>query len=200
MNKRDLAELLGISEVTLTAWQKAGMPMGPRAARGEPNEYDSEKVIRWWIKREVQKASDEQPRDRRDRLQADEIEHRLKEKRGELIPAAAIRPAWIAQVVAARQAIRAVPAEVAPAVLMLRSEDEVRDFLEERLDDALTKLAAADDKPRAKRPAARGARALGAAAENVAVGLGGTAPKAAGGVGGPGRVPLRADALPARDP
>jgi terminase small subunit / prophage DNA-packing protein len=201
VNKHDLAEVLGIAERTLTAWQKAGMPMQPRGIRGEANEYDTERVIRWWIKREVRKVQDEQPRDRLARVQADEVELKLAEKRGELIPKSAIRPAWLGFVVATRQALRALPASLAPAVAQLEGVDEIRDFLEEGIDEALTKLAADDnDKPGAKRAAARSARALGAAAEDAAVGVGRTESEAAGGLRDPGRFPVRADALPAGDP
>lgn len=174
VNKHDLSELLGISERTLTAWQKAGMPMQPRGVRGEPNGYSVPKVIRWWIKREVAKVQDEQPRDRLARVQGDEVELKLAERRGELIPKAAIRPAWLGHIVATRQALRALPAALAPAMAQLEGVDELRDFLAEAIDEALTKLAADDDddKPGTKGATAGSARVLGATAEDAAVGVG----------------------------
>lgn len=39
MNKRALAELLLVSECTLTEWQQKGMPVAHSAGRGASNEY-----------------------------------------------------------------------------------------------------------------------------------------------------------------
>jgi terminase small subunit / prophage DNA-packing protein len=200
VNKHDLSEILGISERTLTVWQRQGLPMSPRGVRGEPNVYDVPKVIRWWLRREVHKVQDEQPRDRLARVQADKVELELAEKRGELIPKAAIRPAWLGFVVATRQALRALPAGLAPVLAQLEGADPIRDLLEEAIDEALTKLATDEnDKPGAKRVAARSARALGAAAEDAAVGVGGAVSQAAGGVGNSGRISVRDNAVPTRD-
>lgn len=47
INKRELSERLGVSEQTLTAWQRAGMPVLEHGRRGKPGTYDLGAVVRW---------------------------------------------------------------------------------------------------------------------------------------------------------
>ena len=57
VNKRELSEILGISERSLTEWQRDGMPVVEFAdTQGRENTYDTEAVIRWWIARDVARA------------------------------------------------------------------------------------------------------------------------------------------------
>ncbi|WP_250589615.1 terminase small subunit [Neisseria subflava] len=85
VNKRELSEILGITERSLTEWQKEGLPVASFAdLRGQANEYDTKAVIGWLIQRELQRLNREKPRDRLDRLKADAIELEIKERTGEL--------------------------------------------------------------------------------------------------------------------
>lgn len=47
LNKRELSDKLGVSEATLTAWQRAGMPVLEHGSRGKPGVYDLAAVCRW---------------------------------------------------------------------------------------------------------------------------------------------------------
>jgi len=43
VNKKELAEIIGISERSLTEWQKEGLPVASYADnRGQANEYDKD--------------------------------------------------------------------------------------------------------------------------------------------------------------
>lgn len=102
VNKRELADILGVTERTLTEWQDHGMPIKSRGARGEENEYDCPVVIAWMIDREVNKRSRaESQRDRLTRLQADAQELELLERKRELLPAGEIEPVWRHRVLSA---------------------------------------------------------------------------------------------------
>lgn len=80
VNKRQLSEILGVSERSLTDWQKEGLPVASYADnRGQANEYESSEVIRWMVQREIERLNKEKPRDRLDRLKADAIELDIKE-------------------------------------------------------------------------------------------------------------------------
>lgn len=58
VNKRELSEIIGISERSLTEWQREGMPVTAIGAeRGAENTYDTEAVIRWWLDRELQRRA-----------------------------------------------------------------------------------------------------------------------------------------------
>jgi phage terminase Nu1 subunit (DNA packaging protein) len=168
---------------------------------GQENTYDTAAVVRWLIERAAAKARKaEMPRDRLARRQAEMIEMQLAEKRGQSIEASAIKPALVAKVVASRQALRAMAADLAPALAMLDGPDAMRDLLEEAIDEALRNLAADDDDAGAAPAPAGGMGALGAAVAAAPVGVGGAKARTARGVGRARAVPVLDDAVPARDP
>jgi hypothetical protein len=47
LNKREMAEKLGVSETTMTAWQRAGLPVLAHGSRGKDGSYDLTAVVRW---------------------------------------------------------------------------------------------------------------------------------------------------------
>lgn len=54
VNKRTLAEIFGVSERTLTEWQRTGLPVKAVAGkRGQSNLYDTAEVHRWLLARAV---------------------------------------------------------------------------------------------------------------------------------------------------
>lgn len=93
VNQRELSEILGVSQVTLTEWQKEGMPMVAREANGLANQYDTAVVIEWCIKRRLEKAQIETPRDRLDRVRADREELELRIRLGQIADTTTIQPA-----------------------------------------------------------------------------------------------------------
>ncbi|KAF0102465.1 MAG: hypothetical protein FD187_2362 [bacterium] len=135
-----IAEMMGVAPKTIVEWQEAGFPVAVQGGRGVPNEYDAAACIRWLVDREVRKVQAESPKDRLHRLQADDMELRLAEKRAQLVPAAAIEPAMKAAVVAARERIRSEPARIAVAMEGKdRAERETQ--LRDLFDEVLGKLA-----------------------------------------------------------
>lgn len=145
VNKAELAEILGMSERTLTTWQEdAAFPIKRRGERGESNEYDTAEVIDWWLQREIIKIRVENPKDRLARLQSDEIELRLQERRGELIPAAAVEPTWAAYVGAARSYLRSESRGLAESCLAAGDLEKIVDLITETHDEFLLKLSTAD--------------------------------------------------------
>jgi len=93
VNKAELAELLQISERSLTEWQKEGMPIHQAAeVRGQENSYDVAAVVRWWIQRDLAKAQVRSPRDRLDEVRAERESLLLRKDRDELVARADIRP------------------------------------------------------------------------------------------------------------
>tara|TARA_R110001599_G_scaffold100770_8_gene258117 strand:- start:1808 stop:2281 length:474 start_codon:yes stop_codon:yes gene_type:complete len=75
VNKKQLAEILEVTERTLTDWQKnPSFPIEVVGQRGQPNQYDTGKVIRFMIERSMAGQSQESQRERRDRLEGDRLE------------------------------------------------------------------------------------------------------------------------------
>ncbi len=56
VQKKELAEILGVTEKTLTTWQKNGMPIEIVGGRGQRNTYDSQEVIDWVVTQRMIKA------------------------------------------------------------------------------------------------------------------------------------------------
>lgn len=194
VNKRDLAELLGVTERTLTTWQRQGLPIHATGARGQGSAYDVPQVIRWLIARRVQEAKLIGPRDRLANLQAERIAIDIAEKRGELAPSAQFRDAWRTLVVEARQALLALPEALIPKLRFARDPDAMHEILTAALTKVLHELAGeqreSEAKPRGPRAHSRGARAVGAAAGDPALGVGRGKHPAAGGLADAGEVPV----------
>lgn len=102
VNKRGLSDVLGVSERTLTEWQKEGLPVQVRAERGCENQYDTAVVIKWHCERMLQKANQVSAKDRLDNLRADEIEVRMAKDAGNLIDAFEAEQLWTSLITAAR--------------------------------------------------------------------------------------------------
>lgn len=195
-----LAQIFGITPETVRQWQAAGMPYTPREAIGGGNAYDTVTVIRWRIERELRGAGQESQKDRLSRLQADRLELELAEKRGELVPAAEIEPAWSGMVQAARAQLLAFPARAAMQLAELHTFEQRRDLLVREIDTALQKLAEYDGgEPESLggEPGAQGGETVGATVAPDGGAVGRAQPMDIGEeFGAAGPVLLRANALP----
>ena len=142
VNKRQLSEIVGVSERSLTEWQKEGLPVASYADnRGQANEYESAAVIRWMVQRELERLNKEKPRDRLDRLKADAIELDLKERTGELAPAALFERAWADHILAARTEFLTLPEQLATELSATAGVEIDPDAIASHTNKALEKLA-----------------------------------------------------------
>lgn len=144
VNKRDLALIVGVSERTLTEYQRDGLPMQVDGTRGESNAYDTEQVIRWLIMREISKPGNESQRDRLARLQGDKVEMEMAIAASKLVPVEEIQPAWLAMVASAKSYLRAEPDRLAQLLEVTDGVDAKRDLLSDTFDDFLRKLSRYD--------------------------------------------------------
>ena len=140
VNKGKLAEILGVSEQTLTAWQDKGMPVVARNGRGHTNQYDTHAVIQWWIHRETGDDLNAE-RTRLTREQANKTALENGRLRGELVSAADVRTQLERVFGAIRSRILAIPTKFAPQVLGLQTLAEIRAALDKGAREALTELA-----------------------------------------------------------
>ena len=184
VGQEKVAELFGVAPKTIVEWQEAGFPIAVRGKRGVPSEFESAACIDWYVQREVGKVQAETPRDRLARLQSEEIELRLAEKRGLLVPADQVEPLWSGMVTAAKSFLRSEVNRLAQLLQHTDGAEAKRDLLSETFDDFLTKLsgydpdadaridAGADRRADAARPAAPLPVAPGAAAADVSCAVG----------------------------
>lgn len=102
VNKRELAEIFGISERSFTEYQRAGLPFIVGDGRGHENQYDTGIVYTWLITRAKAGSTTESAKDRLDRLRGDREEIAIAKELGELAPAANFERVWTDHVLAAR--------------------------------------------------------------------------------------------------
>lgn len=170
VNKRDLALIVGVSERTLTEYQREGLPMQVDGSRGESNTYDTEQVIRWLVMREVSKPGNETQRDRLARLQGDKVEMEIAVAAGQLVAVGDIEPAWLAMAASAKSYLRAEPDRLAQLLEVTDGVDGKRDLLSDTFDEFLRKLSSYDPGEDEEEPVAhhatQGGEDIRAAAEN----------------------------------
>lgn len=177
VNQRELSDVTGVSTVTLTEWQKQGMPMIQREQNGMANQYETTQVISWMIAREVGKILNETQKDRLARLQGDKVEIEIAEKMAKLIPVEQIGPAWESMVSSARAFLRAEPDRLAHILEVTEGVDGKRDLIAEIFDEFLRKLS--EYEPAADADQARG-ETVRAAAEDERGGMGRNLPLSVG--------------------
>ena len=144
IGQEQIALVFGVAAKTIVEWQESGFPIAQQGQRGIASEYDSANCIAWFVKREMDRAGNESARDRLARLQGDEAQLRLDEKRGALIDVAKIEPAWTALIAAARGHLRTEPDRLAHLLETTEGVDAKRDLIAESFDEFLLKLSTYD--------------------------------------------------------
>lgn len=177
VNKGKLAEILGVSEQTLTAWQDKGMPVVARNGRGHTNQYDTHEVIRWWINRETGDDLNAE-RTRLTREQANKAALENGRLRGELVDAGLVRTQLERVFGAIRSRILSIPTKFAPQVLGLKDLAEIRAALDKGAREALTELATFDLDDTDTAVHTQGAADIHAAAATDGEPVGGSVPPA----------------------
>jgi len=152
VNKKQLAELVGRSERTLTTWSKQGMPVAVASDRGRAHQFDTTAVIKWMIQHEIDKRvlSDDNIYDltaERARLahhQANISALDEATKNRELLPFDVVVERWQMILMNVRQKCLAMPSSLA-AVCANSSKAEVQTQAEKLIRAMLTDLAADTD-------------------------------------------------------
>lgn len=148
-NKAELASILGKSERTLTTWQKQGLPIHAAGTRGQENLYDTEQVIDWLIRREMEKIliSDdgeaivyEVEKARLTKAQANHEELKVEVLKGELIGADVVERVQGGMVSAFRSRCLSLPTKAAPQLVGL-PESEIESALTDYVYEALEELS-----------------------------------------------------------
>lgn len=140
VNQTKLADVMGVSDVTIWEWQKEGMPVAVRGERGQANEYETAEVIRWYTGREVKKVQAESPKDRLARLQGDALELELAQKHGTLVPFEQVAPAWNSRCLAGAAFLMGAPSRLAGILETTPGIEAKREVLKREFTQFLTTL------------------------------------------------------------
>lgn len=108
ITRRELAERLDVHMMTVTKWERDGMPIAERGERGRPSRYDETAVRAWIQARDAAAKSGKlvdvaQERAKKERAQAALAEQTYQMRAGDLVP----RADWEAAKAAENMAIKA---------------------------------------------------------------------------------------------
>lgn len=150
VNKKQLSEILGKTEKTLTTWQKNGLPIEVNAGRGSSNTYDTGKVIGWLIDREIEKLTKtedgrfldyEAERARLTHHQANKVALEEEVLSGKLIPSDIVEQVQCDMVSAFRTRILSIPTKTAHSLIGVSDLNEAKEILKRNLYEALNELS-----------------------------------------------------------
>lgn len=141
VNKKQLSDIVGKSERTLTEWDSQGMPIQHKGGRGRSNEYDTAAVIEWMIQRAMSGEKQESARERRDRLEADMVAIRAGEMVGMLGEVSDMVSIWTHAITSARSDMLALPDKLKLEIDARYEIDSDLEIYEKGVKDALLKLS-----------------------------------------------------------
>jgi phage terminase Nu1 subunit (DNA packaging protein) len=145
VTKSELAEILGVSERTLSTWQQEGLPIENQQHQG--NTYHTVKVIDWLKQHHANRLTEsngeildlEAEKARLTKAQADAAELKLAEQKRQLLDANEVQAVWENNIMACRAKLLSLPSKIAPVVANETStpiiESTIRDALYEALDE-----------------------------------------------------------------
>lgn len=99
--------------MTVTKWERDGLPVAARGGRGKPSLYDEVAVKAWLLARESAAKNADAPLDlaqeraRKERWQGLLAEQTFKVRERQLLPVVDVEKAWVAEITAVRAVILA---------------------------------------------------------------------------------------------
>lgn len=136
VNKRELSEILGVSERTLTEWQRDGMPVVEFAdTLGRENTYDTEAVIRWWIAREVARVGGS-AQDKLNHVRYERELLLLRRDLGEVVIRDEIRPVFQRYVNDVLAVLQGLPDKYAQTLQLTETQDGKHQVLQDLVAEA----------------------------------------------------------------
>lgn len=147
--RRGLAEAFGVHMMTVTGWEQDGMPVALRGGRGRPSMYRLKDCLEWKTEREVQarggaegELSPQVEKALLDRKRREELELKIRERRGELVEIAEVEREFEDCAASVKARLRRIPDAVADRVLTAGGPHAVKALLLAEIDEALAELAA----------------------------------------------------------
>lgn len=149
-----LASILGVNVRTIDKFMDDGMPVAVRGKGGQASQYDVRDCVQWYVARERaalmgdgEGLSPHKERALLNRKQVEEIELRLKTKRGELVPADEASRDFAECAANVKARMRRVPSSVADRIVAAASQGPhaVTAILRAEIDVALRELSTSAD-------------------------------------------------------
>lgn len=149
--RRGLAAAFDVHMQTVTGWEHDGMPVALRGARGRPSMYRLKDCIEWKTTRDIQalggngELSPQAERALLDRRRREDLELKIRERKGELVEVADVEREFADCAAAVKARLRRIPDAVADRVLTAGGPHQVKAMLLAEIDDALLELSGRGD-------------------------------------------------------
>jgi len=149
LTRRELAAAFGVHMLTVTKWERDGMPIAKRGARGRPSLYDEAACRTWKILRDeaaTKTSSLEQARIQKELSQAELNRQTAEIRAGNLLQRDDVERVWSQHVAAVRRKLLHLPVTLADRVhriATLEGPSAVEAKLLEAVEDVLNELAGA---------------------------------------------------------
>lgn len=159
MNQREIAHLVGVSQSTISAWLREGMPCRHPGGRGRACDIDASAALGWLDKRGIKpnvgrvktaglEVGDGDDRDvyksaraKRENIEAQRAELRFKQEAGELLFKDDVARVVVAAVTEVRAGLEELPAKLASEISMMTDEAHVRALLTQEIERLLEHLS-----------------------------------------------------------
>ncbi|HEV7434345.1 MAG TPA: terminase small subunit [Pseudorhizobium sp.] len=150
VSQTDLADIFGVTDTTIRAWERDGMPVIAKGSRGLPDAYDTAACIEWRLAQVLARVPAEQPGDvvsedeaRRRKIYAEAqlAELKLDVERGELVEISAVGEEVDAVFSQVRARLLAIPGALALALTNEPDPTVIRDRVFGEVAAALTELS-----------------------------------------------------------
>jgi len=150
LTRRELAVLFSRDSRTIARWLEDGLPVAAAGKGRRPAKYDAAACVQWVIQREIASVagtgeglSPQQERGMLDRKRREELELKLRVRRGELVERETVEGEFAGCATATKARLRRVPAAVADRVVSTAREGAhaVKALLLAEIDEALLELA-----------------------------------------------------------
>ncbi len=149
LTRRELAAAFAVHMLTVTKWERDGMPIAKRGARGRPSLYDEAACRAWKILRDeaaTKTSSLEQARIQKELSQAELNRQTAEIRAGNLLQREDVERVWSQHVAAVRRKLLHLPVSLADRlhrIATLEGPSAVEAKLLEAVEDVLNELAGA---------------------------------------------------------
>ena len=154
VNRSKLAEIFGVSVDTVSAWVKRGCPALERGRKGVEWKFNTASVSGWLVEQAQEPSPPEgdarpapnfdKERARREQIDADLAELKLRRERGELIELETILSAVRSEYAVVRTRFGSLPGRLAAQIDPTRAI-ELQPIIADQVDDILRELSVDDD-------------------------------------------------------
>ena len=146
VNKTKLAEIFGVSQKTLTEWQKDGLPVEDRGGKGQSNTYDTGECIAWRFNSLMTGDGFDfnKERARKEKESADKLEMENEVTRGALVLSTEVSQAWGEEFSRVKNKLMAAPPKIAPLMVAIKTPAEAQEIIKKVIIEALNELSKPD--------------------------------------------------------